>query len=80
MRPLSAQGSYDNENQACSSRVLDVSDVTEELLRASSEKQQGPVSGNTQNFQSIAVSELYMITKHERNWIYAINGGSCPFE
>jgi len=45
--PLGAQSGYYNKNQACSSRVLELPDVAENLLRATSEGQQGAASEDT---------------------------------
>ena len=45
--PLSAQGSYSDEYQACSSRGMQLSNSAEILLRIASEKEQEVVSENT---------------------------------
>ena len=45
--PLSAQGSYGNEYQACSSRVLQLSNSVEILPRIASEREQEAASENT---------------------------------
>ena len=45
--PLSAQGSYGDEYQACSSRVLQLSNSAETLPRVASEKEQEAASENT---------------------------------
>ena len=45
--PLSAQGSYGDEYQACSSRVLQLSDSAETLPRVASEREQEAASKNT---------------------------------
>ena len=44
---LSAQGSYGEEYQACSSRVLQLSNSAETLPRVASEKEQEAASENT---------------------------------
>ena len=44
---LSAQGSYGDKYQACSSRVLQLSNSTETLPRVASEKEQEAASENT---------------------------------
>ena len=44
--PLSAQGSYGDEHQACSSRVLQLSDSAEILPRVTSEREQEAASKN----------------------------------
>ena len=56
---LSTRSSYDNENQAHSSRVMDIPDVADNSLRVASEKQHGAASNNTWNFPNIAPSEFY---------------------
>ena len=45
--PLSTQGSYGDEYQACSSRVLQLSNSAEILPRVASEKEQEAASENT---------------------------------
>ena len=45
--PISVQGSYGDEYQACSSRVLQLSNSAEILLRIASEREQEVVSENT---------------------------------
>ena len=45
--PLSAQGSYGDEYQACSSRVLQLSISVEILPRVASEREQEAASENT---------------------------------
>jgi len=48
--PLSARSSYDNENRACSSRVMELPKAADNSLRVASEKQHGTESENTCNF------------------------------
>ena len=50
MTPLSAGSSYDNENQACSSRVMELPEVAENLPRVASEKEYWTKSKNKYNF------------------------------
>ena len=45
--PLSAQGSYGDKYQACSSRVFQLPNSAETLLRVASEKEQEAASENT---------------------------------
>ena len=45
--PLSAQGSYGDEYQACSSRVLQLSNSAKILPRVASEREQEAASENT---------------------------------
>ena len=45
--PISAQGSYGDEYQACSSRVLQLSNSAETLSRVASEKEQEAASEKT---------------------------------
>ena len=48
--PLSARSSYDNENRARSSRVMELPEVADNSPRVASEKQHGTESENTWNF------------------------------
>ena len=56
--PLIAQGSYGDEYQACSSRVLQLSNSAEILLRVASEREQEAVSENTIFYPIIECSEI----------------------
>ena len=56
--PLSAQGSYGDEYQACSSRVLQLSNSAEILLRVASEREQEAPSKNTLFSPIIEWSEI----------------------
>ena len=59
MMLLGAQSGYYHKNQACSSRVLELPDVAENLLRATSEDQQGAVSEDTYNISPISTNQLW---------------------
>ena len=48
--PLSARTSYENENRACSSRVMELPKAADNSPRVASEKQHGTESENTCNF------------------------------
>ena len=50
MTPLSAWSSYDNNNRAHCSRVMELPEVADNSLRVASEKQHGTESENTWNF------------------------------
>ena len=52
--PLSAQGSYRDEYQACSSRVLQLSNSAEILPRVASEREHEAASENTLFYPIIA--------------------------
>ena len=56
--PLSAQGSYRVEYQACSSRVLQLSNSAEILPRVASEREQEAASENTIFYPIIEWSEI----------------------
>ena len=56
--PLSAQGSYGDEYQACSSRVLQLAHSAENLPRVASERKPEAVSENTLFHPIIVWSEL----------------------
>ena len=56
--PLSAQSSYGVEYQACSSRVLQVSNSAEILPRVDSEREQEVASENTIFYPIIECSEV----------------------
>ena len=56
--PLSAQGSHGDEYQACSSRVLQLSNSAEILLRVASEREQEAASENTIFYLIIECSEI----------------------
>ena len=60
MTPLSARSSYDNENRARSSRVMELPKVADNLPRVASEKQHGMESENTCNFLIFATFEHYI--------------------
>jgi len=59
MMPLGAQSGYYYKNQVCSSRVLELPDVAENLLRATSEGQQGAASEDTYNISPISTNQLW---------------------
>ena len=56
--PLSAQGSYGNECQACSSRVLQLSNSVEIFARVASEREQEATSENKIFYPIIVRSEM----------------------
>ena len=56
--PLSAQGSYGDEYQACSSRVLQLANSAETLPRVASEREQEAMSENTLFHPIIVWSEI----------------------
>ena len=56
--PLSVQGSYGDEYQVCSSRVLQLSNSAEILPRVASEREQEAVSENTLFWPIIECFEL----------------------
>ena len=56
--PLSAQGSYGNECQACSSRVLQLSNSVEIFSRVASEREQEATSENKIFHPIIVWSEM----------------------
>jgi len=69
--PLSAQSSYDNENPAHSSRVMELPKVAENSPRVASEKQDGTESENTYNIPTIDTFGHYVwkaITPEASNW------------
>jgi len=47
MTPLSARSSYNDENRARNSKVMELPDVAKNSLRVVSEKQRGAASYNT---------------------------------
>ena len=57
--PLSAQGSYGDEYQACSSGVLQLSNSVETLPRVASEREQEAASENTLFYPIIEYSYAY---------------------
>ena len=59
--PLSAQGSYGDEYQACSSSVLQLSNSAEILLRVASEREQKLASENIIFYPIIKCSEILLI-------------------
>ena len=56
--PLSTQGSHREEYRACSSRVLQLSNSAEILLRVASEREQEAASKNTIFYLIIECSEI----------------------
>ena len=56
--PLSAQGSYGDKYQVCSSRVLQLSNSAEILLRVASEREEEAASKNTMFYQIVEWSEI----------------------
>ena len=58
--PLSTQGSYGDEYQACSSRVLQLSNSAEILPRVASEREQEATSENTIFYPIIDCSEILL--------------------